>query len=90
MEKKQIVSGSEKTKLSRRSSGRDPGRNMKSLRVFRIEELKTATKSFSRSLQIGEGGFGCVYRGSVRLSEREKPVDVAVKQLGRGGMQARF
>ncbi|KAG6412710.1 hypothetical protein SASPL_125395 [Salvia splendens] len=32
------------------------------LRVFTFAELKTATKSFSRALMLGEGGFGPVYR----------------------------
>ncbi|KAG2288893.1 hypothetical protein Bca52824_048497 [Brassica carinata] len=35
------------------------------LKVFTYGELKLATKGFSRALLIGEGGFGCVYRGVV-------------------------
>ncbi|KMT05236.1 hypothetical protein BVRB_7g173790 [Beta vulgaris subsp. vulgaris] len=35
------------------------------LRVFSFAELKSATRGFSRGLLIGEGGFGCVYRGVV-------------------------
>ncbi|PHT78148.1 Receptor-like serine/threonine-protein kinase [Capsicum annuum] len=35
------------------------------LRVFSFSELKMGTKGFSRGLMIGEGGFGCVYRGVV-------------------------
>ncbi|KVH99985.1 Protein kinase, ATP binding site-containing protein [Cynara cardunculus var. scolymus] len=42
------------------------------LRVFTFSELKAATKNFSLSAKIGEGGFGCVYteddeRGIQRL-----------------------
>ncbi|PKI74583.1 hypothetical protein CRG98_004910 [Punica granatum] len=33
------------------------------LREFSFLELKSATKNFSRSLMVGEGGFGGVYRG---------------------------
>ncbi|CAM8898798.1 unnamed protein product [Rhodiola kirilowii] len=62
------------------------------LRVFRFSELKSATRGFSRSLLIGEGGFGCVYRGAVRVSDvgdgRGLKMDVAVKQLNRNGLQA--
>ncbi|OAY38866.1 serine/threonine-protein kinase PCRK1 [Manihot esculenta] len=58
------------------------------LRVFTSSELKTATKNFSRSLMIGEGGFGSVYRGVIRSSEdSSKKIDIAVKQLSRRGLQ---
>ncbi|KAF7148096.1 hypothetical protein RHSIM_Rhsim03G0117700 [Rhododendron simsii] len=59
------------------------------LRDFTLDELKTATRNFSRSHMIGEGGFGCVYRGVIRDSEAlYKRIDVAVKQLGSRGLQA--
>lgn len=58
------------------------------LRAFGFAELKSATRGFSRSLIIGEGGFGCVYRGIVGVDD-EKTMDVAVKQLNRNGLQAR-
>ncbi|KAK4440865.1 Serine/threonine-protein kinase PCRK1 [Sesamum alatum] len=61
------------------------------LRVFTFSELKSATRGFSRSLVIGEGGFGCVYRGRVKVvdsgSGLESDVDVAIKQLNRNGCQ---
>ncbi|GJM84667.1 hypothetical protein PR202_ga00358 [Eleusine coracana subsp. coracana] len=61
------------------------------LRVFTFQELKSATRGFSRSLMLGEGGFGCVYRGSIRTpaggEAPRRSVDVAIKQLGRKGMQ---
>ncbi|KAK9024103.1 hypothetical protein V6N11_004282 [Hibiscus sabdariffa] len=58
------------------------------LREFTFSELKTATKNFSRSLMIGEGGFGGVYRGIIRGSEdSHKKIDIAVKQLNRRGFQ---
>ena len=59
------------------------------LRVFTFAELKTATKSFSRALMLGEGGFGPVYRGVLReKADSNKRVDIAVKQLSSRGLQA--
>nr|GMD32113.1 serine/threonine-protein kinase PCRK1 isoform X2 [Ipomoea batatas] len=57
-------------------------RRNKELREFTLAELKTATKNFSRSAMLGEGGFGCVYRGSVVIESQDsnKRIDVAVKQ----------
>ena len=61
------------------------------LRVFTFDELRTATRNFSRSLMIGEGGFGGVYRGVIRDAEgSNKKIDIAVKQLSRRGLQASF
>ncbi|XP_043700721.1 serine/threonine-protein kinase PCRK1-like isoform X2 [Telopea speciosissima] len=58
------------------------------LRVFTYSELKTATRNFNRSLMIGEGGFGCVYRGMIKSSEDpQNKLDVAVKQLSKRGLQ---
>ncbi|CAN1846809.1 Serine/threonine-protein kinase PCRK1 [Linum perenne] len=62
---------------------RGSSRRANDLHVFSFAELKSATKGFSRSLLIGEGGFGCVYRGVVRV----QPLDVAIKQLNRHGFQ---
>ncbi|QCE06050.1 serine/threonine-protein kinase PCRK1-like [Vigna unguiculata] len=58
------------------------------LRVFTVPELKTATKSFSRSVMLGEGGFGCVYKGLIKsVDDPSTRIEVAVKQLGRRGIQ---
>ncbi|KAL0862422.1 hypothetical protein Bca101_041540 [Brassica carinata] len=58
------------------------------LKVFALEDLKTATKSFSRSLMIGEGGFGGVFRGVIQNpQDSRKKIDIAVKQLSRRGLQ---
>ncbi|XP_047330212.1 serine/threonine-protein kinase PCRK1-like [Impatiens glandulifera] len=60
----------------------------KILRVFSHEELKLSTKSFSRSLMIGEGGFGPVHKGSILdIDDSNKRIDVAVKQLSQRGLQ---
>ncbi|KAM0068664.1 putative protein kinase RLK-Pelle-RLCK-VIIa-2 family [Helianthus debilis subsp. tardiflorus] len=58
------------------------------LRVFKVSELKSATKNFSLSAKLGEGGFGSVYVGTVKdLRETNKEFKVAVKQLGKRGFQ---
>ncbi|XP_073288873.1 proline-rich receptor-like protein kinase PERK8 [Primulina huaijiensis] len=49
---------------------------------FTYEELSAATNEFSKKNLLGEGGFGCVYKGV--LADRR---DVAVKQLKAGGGQ---
>ncbi|CAN8297867.1 unnamed protein product [Cochlearia groenlandica] len=60
------------------------------LREFTIADLKSATRNFSRSVMIGEGGFGCVFKGTIKnLQYPSKRIDVAVKQLGKRGLQAR-
>ncbi|XP_056163434.1 uncharacterized protein LOC115662500 [Syzygium oleosum] len=58
------------------------------LKAFTLSELKSVTKNFSRSVLIGEGGFGSVYRGTIKITEDpSKKLEVAVKQLGRKGNQ---
>ncbi|KAK9065876.1 hypothetical protein SSX86_015278 [Deinandra increscens subsp. villosa] len=65
------------------------------LRVFNFSDLKSATKGFNRTLMIGEGGFGCVYRGVVNAGAGagdgnvtgDRYLDVAIKQLDRNGFQ---
>lgn len=64
-------------------------RRANDLRVFKFSELKSASRGFSRALLIGEGGFGCVYRGIVKGSDDDATkMDVAIKQLNRNGFQA--
>lgn len=75
----------------RRSSFPSLSQRPSNLRVFTVSELKTATKSFSRSVMLGEGGFGCVYKGLIKsVDDPSTKIEVAVKQLGRRGIQARF
>jgi hypothetical protein len=59
------------------------------LRVFSFAELKSATRNFSRSLMLGEGGFGCVFSGIIKTSDKpNERIEIAVKQLNRKGLQA--
>ncbi|KAI3437504.1 Protein kinase domain-containing protein [Psidium guajava] len=65
-----------------------PNVSQSNLRAFTVSELKSVTKNFSRSVMIGEGGFGSVYRGMIKSTEDpSKKLDVAVKQLSRKGTQ---
>nr|TKW20061.1 hypothetical protein SEVIR_4G060500v2 [Setaria viridis] len=48
---------------------------------FSSSELECATENFSSSLKIGEGGFGCVYRGILRN------MTVAIKVLKHDNLQ---
>ncbi|PIN07862.1 Serine/threonine protein kinase [Handroanthus impetiginosus] len=58
------------------------------LKVFTVSELKQATKNFNRTAKLGEGGFGCVYKGNIKSPEDPATkIDVAIKQLGRRGLQ---
>lgn len=58
------------------------------LRVFTFSELKQATNNFSRLLKIGEGGFGSVYKATIKpLEGKGDPIVVAIKKLNRDGYQ---
>ncbi|KAI5083432.1 hypothetical protein GOP47_0003551 [Adiantum capillus-veneris] len=69
--------------LPQSSSQRPPD-----LRVFTYVELRAATKNFSCTNLLGEGGFGCVYKGILkRRNLNEEDMEVAVKQLNLKGQQ---
>ncbi|KAL3834967.1 hypothetical protein ACJIZ3_009703 [Penstemon smallii] len=58
------------------------------LRVFSLLELEEATKNFNRLLRIGQGGFGSVYKGSIRpLNGQGDSTIVAIKKLNTKGLQ---
>lgn len=60
------------------------------LRVFSFSELRNATNNFNRLLKIGEGGFGCVYKGFIRPPNGDgEQIAVAIKILNKNGMQVR-
>ncbi|KAI9083427.1 hypothetical protein K1719_034641 [Acacia pycnantha] len=60
----------------------DPGGRSQSRSSFMYEELVHATNGFSAQNLLGEGGFGCVYKGLLTDG-----TEVAVKQLKVGGGQ---
>uniref|UniRef100_A0A2P2MQS7 non-specific serine/threonine protein kinase n=1 Tax=Rhizophora mucronata TaxID=61149 RepID=A0A2P2MQS7_RHIMU len=51
--------------------------------TFTFRELASATKNFRQDCQLGEGGFGRVYKGRLESTGQV----VAVKQLDRNGLQ---
>ncbi|XVF33669.1 hypothetical protein REPUB_Repub17cG0187900 [Reevesia pubescens] len=58
------------------------------LRVFSFSELRQATHDFNLRLKIGEGGFGSVYKGTIKPADgKGEPVVVAVKKLNKNGLQ---
>ncbi|XP_058082549.1 serine/threonine-protein kinase PCRK1-like isoform X2 [Magnolia sinica] len=78
--------------ISAESMGRSPfpslSQRPNNLKGFTFAELKIATRNFSRSLMVGEGGFGCVYRGTIKSPEDpQNKLEIAVKQLSRKGLQ---
>ncbi|KAJ6421469.1 hypothetical protein OIU84_028780 [Salix udensis] len=60
----------------------EPGVVNNSRSWFTYEELVQATNGFSAQNLLGEGGFGCVYKGAL-----DDGREVAVKQLNIGGSQ---
>lgn len=58
------------------------------LRAFTFAELRQATNNFSRLLKIGEGGFGCVYKGTIKPAG--DPLIVAIKKLSKDGCQVLY
>ncbi|XP_021765746.1 probable serine/threonine-protein kinase PBL19 [Chenopodium quinoa] len=58
------------------------------LRVFTYNELREATNDFNKLLKVGEGGFGSVYKGTIKpINGKGDPIVVAIKKLNRYGMQ---
>ncbi|XP_010554040.1 PREDICTED: probable receptor-like protein kinase At5g15080 [Tarenaya hassleriana] len=62
------------------------------LRKFSFNELKAVTRSFRPESLLGEGGFGCVFKGWINEngSAPAKPgtgISVAVKTLNHDGLQ---
>ncbi|TYH42773.1 hypothetical protein ES332_D11G085000v1 [Gossypium tomentosum] len=58
------------------------------LRVFSFSELKQATRDFNLLQKIGEGGFGSVYKGTIRpAGGNGQPFEVAIKKLNKNGLQ---
>lgn len=84
------VTTSHRSRVEARGNSQSP--NLSSnLKVFTLSELKQITRNFSNSAKLGEGGFGCVFKGVIKNSEDpSKKTDVAIKQLGKQGQQVFF
>ncbi|XP_061358036.1 serine/threonine-protein kinase PBL34-like [Gastrolobium bilobum] len=59
------------------------------LHKFSFYELKVATSNFKPQNLLGEGGFGCVYKGWIKENESSspRPLPVAVKTHNQNGLQ---
>lgn len=58
------------------------------LRVFSLQELREATNGFDRLLKIGQGGFGSVYKGTIRPANSiGNSSVVAIKRLNQHSLQ---
>ncbi|KAI4338636.1 hypothetical protein MLD38_023670 [Melastoma candidum] len=61
-----------------------------SVRVFTFADLKAATKNFRRDSQLGEGGFGKVYKGylnDIGQSNARRGSAIAIKKLNPESLQ---
>ncbi|XP_062183766.1 probable serine/threonine-protein kinase PBL19 [Phragmites australis] len=80
-----VASGSSGSASSARSIlelYEERGARGRGLRDFGLRELRVATRDFSPLLVVGEGGFGCVYMGVLRLpGGGPDGTPVAVKRL---------
>lgn len=76
-------------KLRKSTASASSNRSIADLRVFSVPELKEATQNFNKMLRIGEGGFGSVYKGVVKLQNggEEPTTIVAIKKLDPQGWQ---
>lgn len=62
------------------------------LKIFSYNELKTATRNFRPDSVVGEGGFGCVFKGwidehSFAPAKPGTGIVIAVKRLNQEGFQ---
>ncbi|PHT60656.1 putative receptor-like protein kinase [Capsicum baccatum] len=93
---KSDISGGGTERVTKSSCSTSSGRSFsdvyegkaQNLRVFTFSELKQATNNFNRLLKIGEGGFGCVYKGNIKPADgKGESTIVAIKKLNRDGYQ---
>ncbi|KAL1201976.1 putative serine/threonine-protein kinase PBL9 [Cardamine amara subsp. amara] len=86
--------GSKASSVSVRPSPRTEGEILQSpnLKSFTFAELKSATRNFRPDSVLGEGGFGCVFKGwidekSLTATKPGTGLVIAVKKLNQDGWQ---
>nr|VDD59345.1 unnamed protein product [Brassica oleracea] len=86
--------GSKGSSVSVRPSPRTEGEILQSpnLKSFSFSELKSATRNFRPDSVLGEGGFGCVFKGwidekSLSATRPGTGLVIAVKKLNQDGWQ---
>ncbi|CAH8383843.1 unnamed protein product [Eruca vesicaria subsp. sativa] len=86
--------GSKASSVSVRPSPRTEGEILQSpnLKSFSFSELKSATRNFRPDSVLGEGGFGCVFKGwiddkSLTATGPGTGLVIAVKKLNQDGWQ---
>ncbi|GMN57197.1 hypothetical protein TIFTF001_026303 [Ficus carica] len=86
--------GSKVSSVSVPSTPRTEGEILQSsnMKCFSFNELKTATRNFRPDSMVGEGGFGCVFKGwvdenSLKAAKPGTGVVIAVKRLNQEGLQ---
>ncbi|XVF25932.1 hypothetical protein REPUB_Repub13aG0256400 [Reevesia pubescens] len=77
-----IHGGKAYTKVSSHREHKFDKVELQQLPLFNFEELAIATNSFHLSKKLGEGGFGPVYRGTLKDGQ-----EIAVKRLSRASGQ---
>lgn len=70
------------SKPSAKEKGNKRGDKHINAQIFTFRELATATKNFRQECLLGEGGFGRVYKGTIKPSGKL----VAIKQLDRNNL----
>ena len=71
----------EAEELRRKQGEASSTHGLQLLSVFSFSEINEATRNFNPSLQIGQGGYGSIFRGTLRHTE------VAIKMLSPNSTQ---
>lgn len=92
--KANVLSSSSSRVISASSLPRTEGEILSSsnLKSFSFNDLRTATRNFRPDSVLGEGGFGCVFKGWIdeNTCAAAKPgtgAVIAVKKLNQEGLQ---
>nr|GMC94406.1 receptor-like serine/threonine-protein kinase At4g25390 [Ipomoea batatas] len=74
-------------KISRKRTVPSSDAESKPPHRFSYAALRRATSNFNPSLRLGQGGFGSVYSGTLKISGSQSDVAIAVKVMDSGSLQ---